>query len=185
MKNYLIVPALIVILFTACKDKNKPTGEMPISAVSIIKGQLKHLDSSLYQIIKIETGNNITDTIVLKREDVRKYAASFLDLPEIANDDYAKNYKEDRLIVAEKQTLNIISSAKGNAEIQKQIIITDLMDLSNGKVQSIYIDRYKTAGDSTIQLKLFWEIDKSFSIDSIIQKEDKPERIHRIKVEWQ
>ena len=185
MKNYLIIPALIVILFTACKEKNKSTEEMPISAVSIIKGQLKHLDSSLYQIIKIEKVGDITDTTVLKREEVRKYAASFLDLPEIANDDYAKNYAEDRVIVPEKQTLNIISTAKGSTEIQKQIIITDLMDLSNGKVQSIYIDRYKSVGDSEIQLILFWEIDKSFSIDSIIQRKDQPERTHRLKVEWQ
>lgn len=186
MKNYLILAAIAFVALSACKEKNKTEEEIPISAVSIIKGQLKHLDSSLYQIMKIESRNGNPDTTFIKREDIRKYAASFLDLPDIANDDYHKNYTEDRLIVAETQTLNIISTAeRRNAEIQKQVIITDLTDLANGRVQSIYIDRYKSAGDSAIQLKLFWEIDKSFSIDSIIQKDDQPERFHRIKVEWQ
>ncbi len=186
MKNYLIVPALIAILFTACKGKKEAKQEPPISVLSIIKGQLNHLDSSLYGIIKYETADNTTDTTYLKREEIRKFAAPFLSLPEIADKNYYENYMEERLIDAEQETLNITTTAKKeNAEIQKQIIVIALSDVSSGKVQSIFIDRYIPSKDSTVEQKLFWEIDKYFSIGSIIEKEKQPDKTRFTKVVWQ
>jgi len=186
MKNYLILPALIAIFFAACKEKKETKQEPPISALSIIKGQLNSLDTSIYEIVKYETTDNITDTVYLKREDVRKFAGVFLTLPEIADKEYYTNYTEERLIDAQQQTLNITSTAKNeNAEIQKQIMVITLADVSSGKVQSIFIDRYIPSKDSTIEQKLFWEVDKYFSIGSIIEKENQPDKTHLTKVTWQ
>ena len=184
----MIVPLLTVILLVACKQKKETNEEPPISALSIIKGQLNHLDTSFYQLTKIETNGNRTDTSYLKREEITKVAGPFLSLPEIANGKYRDKYDEERLIDAQQQTLNITSTPKPdneNAEIQKQILVVDLTDVSTGKVQSIYIDRFLSAGDSTIQQKLFWEIDRYFSITDIIQKDNQPEKTHRTKVAWQ
>jgi hypothetical protein len=186
MKNYLIISALIAILFAACKEKKETNQEPPISVLSIIKGQLNDLDTSLYSIIKYETANNITDSVYLKREDVRKFAAPFLSLPEIADKNYYNNYTEERLIDDQQETLNITCTAKNeNAEIQKQIIVIGLADISSGKVQSIFIDRYIPSKDSTIEQKLFWEVDKYFSIGNIIEKENQPDKTHFTRVTWQ
>ena len=186
MKNYLIIPVLIVISFSACKEKKEAKQESPISALSIIKGQLNRLDTSLYSLIKYETSDNITDSTYLKREEIRKFAAPFLSLPEIADKNYYNNYNEERLIDAQQETLNITSTAKNeNAEIQKQIIVITLSDVSSGKVQSIFIDRYIPSKDSTIEQKLFWEIDKYFSIGTIVEKENQPDKTHFTKVAWQ
>ena len=186
MKNYLVLSAHIAIFFVACKEKKEIKQDSPISALSIIKGQLNSLDTSLYSIIKYETADNITDTVYLKREDVRKFAAPFLMLPEIADKEYYENYTEERLIDAQQETLNITSTAKNeNAEIQKQIMIITLADVSSGKVQSIFIDRYIPSKDSTVEQKLFWEVGKYFSIGSIIEKENQPDKTHFTKVAWQ
>jgi len=186
MKNYLILPALIAIFFAACNEKKETKQEPPISALSIIKGQVNDLDTSLYSIIKYETVDNIIDTVYLRREEVRKFATPFLTLPEIADKNYYKNYTEERLIDAQQETLNITSTAKNeNAEIQKQIIIIGLADISSGKVQSIFIDRYIPLKDSTVEQKLLWEIDRYFSIGSIIEKENQPEKTRLTKVVWQ
>jgi hypothetical protein len=186
MKDYLIISALIAILFAACKEKKEANQESPISVLSIIKGQLNHLDTSLYGITKYETADNTTDTTYLRRDEIRKSAVSFLSLPEIADKNYYKNYTEERLIDAQQETLNITATARNeNAEIQKQIIVIALADASNGKVQSIFIDRYIPSKDSTVEQKLFWEIDNYFSIGSIIEKENQPEKTRFTKVAWQ
>ena len=186
MKNYLIAATAAVILLSACKGKSKEKENQPISALSIIKGQLHHLDTSLYQVTRFETENSITDTTYIKREEIRSYAAPFLSLPDIADKNYDKKYTEDKLIDAQQQTLSITSTAKtGTEDIQKQIIIVNVADPSNGKVQSIYIERSQNAGDSTIEQKLFWEIDKFFSVGSIISKENQPEKTHLTKIAWQ
>ena len=188
MKNYLIIPALIPFLFTACKGKKEiKEDEKPISVLSIIKGQLNHLDTSLYQITKFEINGNRMDTAYVKREEIRKFAFPFLSIPDIADNKYSDKYIEDKLIDAQQSTLNITSILKesADAEIQKQIVVVDISDPSNGKVQSIYIDRYINSGDSTIQQKLFWEVDKYFSIGSIVEKEGQPDRTHTTKIAWQ
>jgi len=147
---------------------------------------LNGLDTSLYSIIKYEKTDNITDTVYLKRDEVRKFAAPFLTLPEISDKEYYENYTEERLIDAQQETLNITSTAKNeNAEIQKQIMVITLADVSSGKVQSIFIDRYIPSKDSTIEQKLFWEVDKYFSIGRIIEKENQPDKTHFTKVTWE
>ena len=191
MKNYLIGPVLTLVLLTACNQKKdskkeEEPKESPISALSIIKGQLNHLDTSIYEVKKFETTNNRTDSVYLKRGEIRKAAKPFLSLPEIADETYHEKYTETRLIDAQQNTLNITSlSTNDTAEVQKQIIIISLSPTANSTIQSIFIDRYISRGDSTIQQKLFWEIDKYFSIGSIIEKEDQPEKIHTTKVTWQ
>jgi hypothetical protein len=188
MRNYLIIPTLTVILFSACKEKNGSKDEAPISAVSIIKGQLNKLDSSMYEFIKFERNDTKSDTAYLKRGEIRKFAEPFLSLPEIATENYNKKYDETRLMNADDETLSITSLPKPdneNAEIQKQMIIIGLADISNGNVKSIYIDRYIPSKDSTIEQKLFWEIDKYFSIGTIVQKTNQPDKTHFTKIAWQ
>ena len=191
MKNYLTALLLTIVLLIACNQKKdskneEESKEPPISALSIIKGQLNHLDTSIYEVKKFETTKNVTDSVYLKRGEIRKAAEPFLSLPEIADEKYNEKYAESRLIDAQQNTLNITSLATTDtAEVQKQIIIISLSPTSNSTVQSIFIDRYISRGDSTILQKLFWEIDKYFSIGSIIEKENQPEKIHTTKVTWQ
>lgn len=191
MKNYLIVPAITLLLLTACKEekdskKENELKEPPISALSIIKGQLNHLDTSFYEVRKFEITGDITDTAFLKRNEIRIFAAPFLSLPEIADEKYHEKYTEDKLIDGQQNTLNITSIAKSDtAEVQKQIVVIGLSPTENSKVQSIFIDRYISKGDSTIEQKLFWEIDKYFSIGSIVEKGNQPDKITTTKVAWQ
>ena len=158
----------------------------PLSALSIIKGQLNNLETSIYEVKKFETIDNVTDSSYLKKEDIRKAAAPFLSLPEIADEKYYEKYTEDKVLDAQQNILNITTIAKSDTtEIQKQFIIVDISPTTDNKVQSIYIDRYISKGDSTLEQKLFWEIDKSFLIRSITGKKDQPEKVHSIKVMWQ
>jgi len=188
MKNYLILPALIAIFFAACREKKETKQEPLISALSIIKGQVNKLDASLYAFIKYDNKNdNKPDTTYLKREEVRKFTEPFLSLPDITDKMNYKKYTEERFIDAQQETLSIISTLKNGeiSEVLKQIMIIDVADISNGKVQSIFIDRNITSNDSTIEQKLFWQIDRYFTINNTIIKENQPDKTHFTKVAWQ
>jgi hypothetical protein len=60
-----------------------------------------------------------------------------------------------------------------------------LDEFATGKVQGIYIDRFVQLNDSSIQQKLFWQIDKYFQVGSIIRKGNLPEKTHILKVTWE
>ena len=185
MKNIFVLLVSMCMVFISCRGKKAKSNEPLISAISIIKGQLKHLDTSFYQILKFETIDDITDTTYLKREDVRKQAYAFLSLPDITQNDYSENYIEDRLIDEGQNTLSIIATAKdGNQEIQKQIIIIPMDEFTSGKVASIYMDRITQIKDSSIQQKLFWQIGHYFQIVNMIQKGNAPEKVSIVKVKW-
>jgi hypothetical protein len=187
MKNYLIVPALITLLSAGCKEKKETKQDPPISALSIIKGQLNKLDTLLYAFTKYNRTNDKSDTTYLKREEVRQYTGPFLSLPDIADKNNYKKYTEEKLIDAQTDVLSIISTLKDgeNSEVLKQILVIDVSDLSNAKVQSIFIDRNMTSNDSTIEQKLFWQIDQYFTINSAISKENQPDKTNFLKVTWQ
>ena len=187
MKNFLILPALIAILIVACKEKKKTRQDPPISALSIIKGQVNKLDTSLYAFTKYDKTDERSDTAYLKREEVRKYTEPFLSLPDIADKENIKKYNEERLIDAQTELFSIISTLKDaeKSEVLKQIMVIDVTDASEAKVQSIFIDRSISSNDSLIEQKLFWQIDKYFTINSTIIKENQPDKTLFRKVAWQ
>lgn len=190
MKSYLIVALITAVLASfGCRQKQKKTNdpEEGISALSIIKGQLNKIDSSFAEFIKYEKINDKTDTTYLRRDEVKKFAEPFLQQPDISGNDFNGKYKEERLIDEQQNNLSITSTLKEGEQspVQKQIIIVDLSDISQGNVQSIYIDANKLSGDSTIEQKLFWELDKLFTIHTTVQKENQPEKTHYLKVTWQ
>jgi len=187
MKNYYIATAILAgFIAVSCTGKKESKTEGIISVTSIFKGQVNHIDTSLYQIIKYETLEGKTDTVFLKREEVRALAADFLSLPDITKNNYAENYTEERILDRSQNSLSIISTAKNEKlEIQKQIIIVPLDETSTGKVQSVYIDRWLQAKDSIIEQKLFWQIDKYFQVGNIILTGDQPEKMKIMKVSWE
>ena len=186
MKYTYYIFILFVYVTTGCKEKKETSKGIAISVVSIIKGQVNHLDTSLYQIMKYETKNSKTDTSYLKREEVRGLANSFLNLPDISKNNYEDNYTEERLIDQGQNTLSIIATAKNEKlEIQKQIIIVPLDELAAGKVQSIYIDRFVQVNNIDTEQKLFWQVDKFFQAGNIIQAGGPGEKTEIIKVTWQ
>ncbi|HLF46798.1 MAG TPA: hypothetical protein VI548_10255 [Chitinophagaceae bacterium] len=185
MKNILSLFIFLSLFINSCKEKKESEKEPVISVLSIIKGQVNHIDTSFYQLVKTETVDGKTDTTYIKREEVRGLAAAFLSLPDISQNHYSENYTEDRLIDASQNTLSITSTAKEEKpEIQKQIIIIPLDELASGKVESIFIDRSVRVNDSSIQQKLFWQIDQYFQVVSIIQKGNEPEKVQITKVKW-
>ena len=187
MKNYFIFPVLIAILAAACKEKKEAKQDLPISALSIIKGQINKFDTSLYAFTKYDKIDGQSDTTYLNREEVRKYTEPFLSLPDIADKENFKKYNEEQLIDAQTDLLSIISTLKDTetSEVLKQIMVIDVTDVSEAKVHSIFIERSITSRDSIIEQKLFWEIDKYFTINSTVIKENQPDKTHFRKVAWQ
>lgn len=186
MKNYYISVLMLAGFILASCGGKKEKNDGAISVLSIFQGQVNHIDTSLYQVIKYETQEGKTDTAFLKREEVRALAADFLSLPDITKNNYEENYTEERMLDESQNTLSITSTAKNEKlEIQKQIIIVPLDESSTGKVQSVYIDRWIQKKDTTIEQKLFWQIDKFFQTGNIIHTDNQPEKMKTMKVTWE
>ncbi len=185
MQYYNYIVTLLIVTFFSCNfQKEKPT-ELSISSVSIIHGQINHIDTSFYQITKFETNNNKTDTTFITREIFHIEANGFLELDDITNNKFAKNYTEEKIIDETQQTLSIIHSAKNeNLEIQKQIMIVDISNPSNAKVTSIFIDKIIATNSTSVQQRLFWQLDSYFQIATITTTKEFLETTKLVRITW-
>jgi HD superfamily phosphohydrolase len=181
------IPFFFIILIS-CNNKTAEKEEentefFPV--ISFLKSQTAHVDTSLYNIIKIVTANNVSDTVYLKREQFRDNAKEFLTLPDLSGKNLKKKYTETEMYDEElKAVILNYSPKKGEGEIRRQEVLITPNEHTGDEVKSIFIDRLLDSKDSTVQKRMTWNVNKDFQIITIISKPDGSERVETLKVIW-
>src|SRR5690349_8352036 len=133
-----------VLLLSGCKNKKnedeKEAGFFPV--VSFIKGQVKNIDTSLYRIVKVETIDTIKQTTYIKREDFRKYAKDFLELPDIASSKWKDDYQETKMFDdALNQVILSYTTSNDDAPVRREdVMLNPTNESGNSEVKNIIIN---------------------------------------------
>ncbi|HVG15244.1 MAG TPA: hypothetical protein VM935_09790 [Chitinophagaceae bacterium] len=179
------LPIIIVsTLLFSCKSKKSTDEPVDIfPALQFIKSQVAHVDTSVYRIIKIVKTDSLIDTSYINRERFKAEAKDFLSIPDIASGDLKDDYVETKLYDKDLDQVSLSYMPKGKAEITRQeVLIKSSAD--GDKVTSIYINRTTSAGGTTTQKIMFWQIDKSFRIVTITGHNKEPEKTVTVDVVW-
>ena len=186
--NKILIGFISISLLLACKSKTKKDNSQEefFPAISFLKGQAKHIDTSLYRIVKVETVDSNSITAYIKREEFSKYAKEFLELPDISSNKWKDDYEETRIY---DEVLNNIILSYKTVEEDNEIRSEDIMleptnSSGNSEVKNIIINTLQTAQDSTIEKNMVWYVNKRFIIVTKIQKADQPEKIKKLEVIW-
>jgi len=186
--NKILIGFISISLLLACKSKTKKDNSQEefFPAISFLKGQAKHIDTSLYRIVKVETVDSNSITTYIKREEFSKYAKEFLELPDISSNKWKDDYEETRIY---DEVLNNIILSYKTVEEDNEIRSEDIMleptnSSGNSEVKNIIINTLQTAQDSTIEKNMVWYVNKRFIIVTKIQKADQPEKIKKLEVIW-
>jgi len=186
MKKLTLLSVLIlIILLYSCKSKETKKEEGFFPVLSFLKSQVAHVDTSLFQIIKLVKVDSIWDTSYIKREEFRTYAKDFLSLPDLADKGLSGKYEESKFFDASlnRAIITYIPRDK-SAEIQREEITIE-PDAGNGdKVKNIIIDKLVSSKDSSVTKRMLWNVGESFQITSIIQKPGHEDSMQTIKIEW-
>lgn len=188
MKFLNLAGFLTALYLVSCSNKEKTTEESePIfPVVPYIQSQVAHVDTSLYSILELNYRDSVnTDTQYIRREDFRKLATDFLELTDISGKKYRGRYKEEKLF---DETMNRVILRYTPVDPAKEIIqkeeILIAPDPSGDNVTSIYIEQLINNRDSSMRKLLLWQVDKSFSVTTIIQKPGEAETTSIRKVTW-
>ena len=188
MKNYLLLLLPVIILTSSCKQKKKEEDKHFISVVSLIRKQVEHVDTSVYNIVKtVYTDSLHIDTTYIPREQFADVAKDFLDIPDLSDKKVAKRYKEDPAVQDEMINRVIITYTPvnpDNEEVKKQELLATPIPGQEARVNNIIIIREINNRDSFLQKKMLWQLDKSFQIVTTSQKPGKPEISTTTKVTW-
>lgn len=177
---------LVILCFSACKQKENSSGEKFFPVLSFIKSQVKDIDTSLYQIRKLVYIDSLrTDTIFLHRDKFREEAKDFLAIPDIASSEYQKRYKEEKQV---DETLNRVLLIYIPINPEKEIIQREEVlikpDPSGDKVTNIIINSLINTKDSLVEKKLLWRVGESFLVTATRQLPGQQESTSTIKVVW-
>lgn len=178
-----IILASVLLLFWDCGKKEKTESYLPVD--SIIKGQINHIDTSLYTIIKVTYIDSArSDTEYIRREDVRGLANDFLTIPELSK----KKYTEENIPgPTDGVSTFTYKPVHPDEEELKQIdlIIDPSLEITGkSQITTIIIEKLLSNKDSSVEKKLLWQMDKSFQVTTIKQLPGQPEMYSSYKVLW-
>jgi len=182
-----LVPAFFTF-FTACSGKtnnapstnNSTQTENIFPVTDFLKGQLRILDSMGVTPLKIISANGKTDSVWLKREDIRKNATPFLQ-PVIDSANMYALFSEKSFL---DQTINAFTfSYDPKNRLPDSIKLTHwdvYTDPQTNSIARIYL--VKENADTTSQLT--WLVNKWYSIRTIIQLPNGQPQIKEEKIIW-
>lgn len=178
----------VFLLIISCKEKrgaDRETGAYtPI--LSFLQGQQKALDTALFSFTKIESDGKYSDTQIINPSQVRGYASDFLSIPNLRDPKIGRDYTESSLF---DSTLNLAvltyTSDNPKQEVNKlQMNVRQGDTEGEDQIQSVYIEKTSSKGDSTIEKKLIWYVNDYFQVRTIIHKENQPERMRDVQIHW-
>jgi hypothetical protein len=181
-----------MLIFISCHSgntgkilKNNPDDTVNIFPVtSFLKAQLKRIDSLPVTPLKMVTENGKTDSIWLKREDIRINATPFLT-PLIDSAAMTSLFSEKSFL---DQTINAFTfSYDAKTKLPDSIKLTHwdvYMNPQTRNVDRIYMVKEENDSGSNVTIQLTWVVNKWYSIRTITQLANKQSKIKEEKMIW-
>ncbi|MES2882981.1 MAG: hypothetical protein V4676_12600 [Bacteroidota bacterium] len=185
MNHYIFLLAIIVCLTSCSSKKKKESGEEIFPVSSFLQAQVKHVDTSLYRIVKVEKEDTNSIKTYVPREEFRKLANEFLQMPDIASDKWQDDYEETKMMDDNMNAILSYNTTEKDNEVQRQDIILEPSNGQNaGKVKTIIAYLLKNNSDSSVIKNMVWYVNKRFTIVTKTQKSNQPQKVKTLEVIW-
>jgi hypothetical protein len=180
---------VILLLFTACKNKQKntdaePNGSFPVLA--LIQSQVAHVDTSIYTItMSVKKDSVAGDTIFIKREQFRDAAKDFLSLPDISSKKWKDDYTETKDFMQDLGLVVLDYTAKEpDAEIRKEQVYIEPGPEGEDKVDRIIVDKVYQEKNAIVHKNMVWKMNSHFQVATNIREPGKPDQTTIQTVKW-
>ena len=188
MKKWLICCACSGAVLLSCQDKKDDSKKNFISVVALIRDEVANIDTSLFTIVKTVTYDSLhTDTFYIAREDFRKEAKDFLEIPDLADPKVAKRYKDDSPVFDQslgRVIFRYVPIEPQKEEVKSQEFLATPIPGADAKINNVIIVREINNRDSSLQKKMLWRMNRSFQVVTTSQKPGQPEITTITKVAW-
>lgn len=185
--NKILTGLICVLCLAACKNNQQDNSDSQFFPVlSFLKSQAKHIDTSLYRIVKVETIDSSSTTSYIKREEFKDYAKDFLEMPDISSGKWKDDYEETKMFddAINNVILTYTTKEEDNEVRREDVLLEPINTSGNSEVKTVIVNKIKSAGDSTVEKNMIWYVNKRFTIITKVQKNNQPEKIKKLEVIW-
>lgn len=190
MKKILCLPLaiLVVISFTDCKPKEKPkenvaakeTKKEFLPVIEFLAGEIKHVDTVPYTLVKYTTINEHTDSVIINRPEFRNMTNEFLEI-NIRDDKYKDSYDETSF--ADNSTGTASFTYVSRSPDLKLSKVDAYVNPESQKITRLYLERNYNNGDTAVTKKLLWQTTGNFIIITMKNINNK-ESVMQEKIVW-
>ena len=184
--NRLLIGLLLTVSFLSCKNKKPDSTKAYFSVVDYLKAEVKGMDSVPLQFTKIVTVDSTSDSTKITKEEFRKYANEFLDIPDITSskkmDDYTEANNFDEIL---NNVLLIYTPKKQEDEIRNETIMMQPDEQGNTHVKTILVTTLTSDKNTSTEKNMTWHIGKRFQIVTKKNNPNQPEKINTVVISWE
>jgi len=167
----------------APKEDSTATTTAYLPVADYLRAEISYVDSTPLAIKKFNDLNNRKDSSFIERDEFHQLAKEFL-VPELATDSFKNNYSESSFSDKTSGYLTFTYSTQNKKLSLQRVDVFAAPGTSMDKVKSIYLQKFSTAGDTTIVKKMFWKMGHNFLILTSLQVPGKAPLERRLKVVW-
>ena len=133
----------------------------------VLESEIRLVDSTPVAIKKTVIVGSHKDSTFIKAPEFNALAMQFLP-PEISDGQFEKNFTETSFMDnATHEATFTYSPTNSNLSVQRVDIVATPQGASH-QVKTIYMERTRVAGDSSILDKMYWRAGKGFRVVSLI-----------------
>jgi hypothetical protein len=149
----------------------------------VLESEIRQVDSTPVAIRKFITADGRTDSGFIKPAEFDALAMQFV-APEFRNGQFEKDFTETSFIdnATQAATFTYSTTNKDLPLIRVDIIATP--QGTDHQMRSVYMERRRVSGDSSILEKMFWRAGKQFQVISLIRIKGGPPVQRQLIVSW-
>ena len=185
---------LLAMLMTACAGPRQPDPSTKdtlsdsstaafFPVADFLESAILGIDSTPVALKKWVVRNNRRDSSFISVPEFNALALQFLP-PEIRDRNLQKNFTESSFSDKTTQAVTFTYSPIDKDLPLQRVDVVTVPGENAQRVKSIYLERNRTAGDSVILQKLFWEAGNSFQIITTVRIRNASPVEDRVKVIW-
>lgn len=164
-------------------SRSDTAGNAFFPVADVLESEIRQIDTTPIAIRKFITGNGHTDSGYINPAEFHALAMQFV-VPEFQNGQFGKNFAETSFIDNATQAATFTYSTT-NSDLPLQRV--DVVAIPHGaehQVKSVYIERNRISGDSSIQDKMFWQAGRQFQVVSLISVKGAVPIQRKLTVSW-
>jgi hypothetical protein len=164
-------------------SKPDTAGNAYFPVADVLESEIRQIDTMPVAIRKYIIRNGHTDSAFIKPAEFHLLAMQFV-VPEFRNGQFEKDFTETSFIDnATHAATFTYSTANKDLALQR----VDVIAVPRGTVhqlKSVYLERSRVSGDSSILDKMFWRVGRQLQVISLISVKGAPPVQRQLIVSW-
>jgi hypothetical protein len=149
-----------------------------------LESEIREVDSTPVAIRRVIIANGHTDSSFIKPAEFNALAMQFIPA-ELRDGRFGKEFTETSFMDNATHTATFTYSSNNNDLSLQRVDIIATPQGASHQVNSVYLEKTRVAGDSSILEKMYWHSHHRFQVISLIRVKGRPPVQRQVIVSWE